>query len=295
MKKVGYFADGPWAHRALDLLVARNDLKIVFICGRYDKTDDLLKLMAFKRKIPFLSHPSVNSSEFISQIQTYSCDLFVSMSFNQIFRKQLIEIPTLGTINCHAGKLPFYRGRNVLNWVLINDEREFGVTVHFVDEGVDTGDIIRQECFPISDTDTYGTILERAYDACAALLNQSISDLFNKAVLRKRQDDIHPLGLYCTARGVGDEKLNWNQPSRQVFNFVRAISFPGPVARCFKGGAEVKISRVDFLPDAPSYLGIPGAILAKDGGGLLVKTSDNYVRLVDWQSDVTLKVGDRLS
>ena len=63
------------------------------------------------------------------------------MSFNQIFDKELINIPPLGTINCHASKLPFYIGRINLNWILINDEKEFGITLHYVD----TGDIILQK------------------------------------------------------------------------------------------------------------------------------------------------------
>ena len=64
------------------------------------------------------------------------------MSFNQILKKKIINLPHLKTINCHAGKLPFYRGRNVLNRVLINDENEFGITIHYIDEGIDTGDIV---------------------------------------------------------------------------------------------------------------------------------------------------------
>ncbi|MEA1052839.1 formyltransferase family protein [Lamprobacter modestohalophilus] len=84
----------------------------------------------------------------------------------QIFKKSTIERLDLGAINCHAGKLPFYRGRNILNWALINDEEEFGITVHSVDTGVDTGDIIRQQCFPITDADDYSTLLERAYWLC---------------------------------------------------------------------------------------------------------------------------------
>ena len=68
-------------------------------------------------------------------------------------------MPALGTINCHAGKLPFYRGRNVLNWAIINGESEFGITVHFIDDGIDTGDIIKQKTYPISLNDDYKSIL----------------------------------------------------------------------------------------------------------------------------------------
>ena len=94
------------------------------------------------------------------------------MSFNQIFKKEIINLPLLKTINCHAGKLPFYRGRNILNWVLINDEKEFGVTVHYMDEGIDTGDIIMQDSFSISGLDDYSTLLLRSYEACAACIVQ---------------------------------------------------------------------------------------------------------------------------
>ncbi|MEA1052840.1 hypothetical protein U5801_23955 [Lamprobacter modestohalophilus] len=114
-------------------------------------------------------------------------------------------------------------------------------------------------------------------------------------VMRRTQTEIHPLGFYCTARGQGDERLNWQQPSGRVFNFVRAICPPGPAARCFRGNEEIRINRVDYLADAPTYIGIPGAVIAKDTAGFLIKTADSYVRVIDWDADIKLKVGDRLT
>jgi len=295
MITIGYFADGPWAHRALEKLLIRDSLHIAFICARFEMPDQVLCKMAEKLKIPFLTHQNINSPEFLENINKYHCDIFVSMSFNQIFRNKIIEKPPLGIINCHAGKLPFYRGRNILNWVLINDEAEFGITVHYVDEGIDTGDIIQQKCFPITDADNYQTLLDRAYDGCADLLDKAIHDIVTGTVIRHSQEDIHPLGFYCIARRPGDEKLNWQQTSRQIFNFVRAICPPGPAARCFCGNDEIRINRVDYLADAPTYTGIPGSVLAKDSASFLVKTNDSYVRVVDWNADVRIKVGDRLT
>lgn len=293
---IGYFADGPWSHRALDKLLARENLNVAFICARFDNPDQVLKDIAKRNRIPFLVCHNINSLEFLESIDSHKCDLFVSMSFNQIFRAATIEKPPLGTINCHAGKLPFYRGRNILNWALINDEPEFGITVHYVDEGIDTGDIIRQECFPITDADDYSTLLERAYIGCADLLDQSIESITAGTNKRQSQTDIHPLGHYCTARGPGDERLNWHQTSRQIFNFVRAICPPGPAARCFRNdNDEIYINRVNYLADAPNYIGIPGAVLAKDSAGFLVKTGDSYIRIVDWEADTKLRVGDRLT
>ena len=124
--RIGYFADGPWSHRAMEKLLANKTIEIVFVCARHDLQDPILKEIAGDFGLPFFSHPNVNENYFLEKIISYRCDLLVSMSFNQIFQKNIVEIPPLGIINCHAGKLPFYRGRNILNWVLINDEKEFG-------------------------------------------------------------------------------------------------------------------------------------------------------------------------
>lgn len=291
---IGYFADGPWSHRALDKLFANGDVKIAFICARYDQPDQILKTLAEKKNIPFLVHPRINSDEFLNSIKHYRCDLFVSMSFNQIFRQRTIDYPPLGTINCHAGKLPFYRGRNILNWALINDENEFGITVHYMDEGIDTGDIILQRCYPITDQDDYSTLLGRAYEGCADLLSDAVQLIHAGVVARTPQNGIHRMGFYCTARGQGDEYLNWDQTSREVFNFVRAICPPGPSARSWLGVEEIKINRVEYLRDAPVYKGIPGAVLAMDGGGFLVKTRDSFVRVTHWECPVKPRVGVRL-
>ena len=129
----------------------------------------------------------------------YDCDLFVSMSFNQIFRSVLINFPALKTINCHAGKLRFYRGRNILNWVLINDEKEFEITIHYVDESIDTGDIILQRCYQITDEDDYSTLLQRAYEGCATNLYDAIKDVQDGKVNTIVQKNIDQLGFYCTA------------------------------------------------------------------------------------------------
>ena len=292
---IGYFADGPWSHRALDKLLANKEIKIAFICARFDKPDQKLKARSEQENIPFLIHPRINSDEFLFSVENYRCDLFVSMSFNQIFRKKTIETPLLGTINCHAGKLPFYRGRNILNWALINDEREFGITVHYVDEGIDTGDIIRQRCYPITDYDDYGTLLDKAYVGCADILAEAIDDLLGGTAKRQSQHAIHPTGFYCISKGPGDERLNWNQTSRRIFNFVRAICPPGPAARCSRGDSEIRINKAEYLHDSPSYIGIPGSVLATDMDSFLVKTSDTFIRIVDWEADVKLRVGDRLT
>lgn len=228
--KIGYFADGPWSHEAFKLLVADDSIEIAFIVPRSDTKDETLREFAQSHGIDYLYPAKINTEEFYNQAINYGCDLFVSMSFNQIFRERLIHLPRLSTINCHAGKLPFYRGRNILNWALINDEKEFGITVHFVDEGIDTGDIILQRVFPISDSDNYFTLLNVAYEECAKILFDAVKQLQAGRYDRISQEEIHPIGFYCGRRGIGDEVINWNQKSRSIFNFIRALCSPGPKA-----------------------------------------------------------------
>lgn len=291
--KIGYFADGPWSHQALAKLLSDETIRVGFICARNDTPDAALKIKAAENSLDFITHPKINSAEFLDLVKGYECDLFVSMSFNQIFCNRLINLPPLKTINCHAGKLPFYRGRNILNWALINDEKEFGITVHYVDEGIDTGDIISQNCYPITDEDDYATLLERAYIECATNLYDAIKAIQQNNVTSTAQRSIHPMGFYCSGRQKGDERLDWNQNSRDIFNFVRAICRPGPEARTFLDGKEFKINRVQYLPNAPIYKGIVGAVVGIESEALIVKTADSYIKVTEWSGCTRPRIGDR--
>ncbi|GFI08914.1 methionyl-tRNA formyltransferase [Lachnospiraceae bacterium] len=289
---IGYFADGPWAHKAFEKLMQDETIHISFICVRYDKRDKVLQELGEKNHIDVLYSPNVNSAEFIEKVKKYEADLFVSMSFNQIFKKELIDLPPMKTINCHAGKLPYYRGRNILNWVLINDEKEFGITVHYVDEGVDTGDIILQDIYPITDKDTYQTLLEKAYTGCSGILYRAVKLLQSGNVKIIKQNDISAAGLYCGIRKENDEILDWNQDSRSVFNFIRALTYPGPCACSFIEGRRIKMISAELVPGAPSYKGIPGQVLIKTKEFCLVKTKDSYIKITDYEGRI--KTGDRM-
>lgn len=291
---IGYFADGPWSHMALRKLCADATVTIKFICIRFDSRDPVLQESARELGIDCIFDRDVNSQAFGDRLEAYGCNLFVSMSFNQIFKKRLIDMAPLGLINCHAGKLPFYRGRNILNWALINDEREFGITVHYVDAGIDTGDIISQVTLPITDEDDYGTLLEKSYVGCADILYGAIKQIQSGAAKRVSQKSIHPTGSYCSARRPGDERLLWTQSSREVFNFVRALCHPGPGALTCFGDTAIKIDRVRLIADAPHYKGIPGAVLASTASGYLVKTEDSFVEIVAWSGIDRIPVGARL-
>lgn len=292
--KIGYFADGPWGHKAFEKIISDSSLKIEFVTVRYDKKDAILIQMAKENNIPIELSSNINSAEFLEKMKRYNVDLFVSMSFNQIFRTEMINLPKYKSINCHAGKLPYYRGRNILNWALINDEKEFGITVHYFDEGIDTGDIILQETYPITDEDNYATLLERAYDGCADVLYRAIKLIQKNEVRRIKQSDIDPIGMYCGMRKAGDEIIDWNQSSRDLYNFIRALCIPGPQATSWIEGKKIGINRARLIPGAHAYKNIPGQVIGKTKNGFVVKTGDTIIEIVEYSYDGKIKIGDRL-
>jgi methionyl-tRNA formyltransferase len=292
--KIGYFADGPWSHKAFERLIQNEWISFEFIVPRFDTQDFTLKSFAEKYNIKYIKTANINSQEFIEKVQKFDCDLFISLSFNQIFKKEIINIPRLKSVNIHAGKLPFYRGRNVLNWAIINGETEFGVTAHFIDEGIDTGDIILQNIYPITIDDDYNSILHKAFDYCAETLEITVKKFLSPVVIGIKQSSIHPIGFYCGGRQKGDEKLNWDQNSLQVFNFVRAICQPsGPGALTSIGLEKFIINKVKMISQAPVYLGIPGQIIGKNGKNLIVKTKDSFLEITQYTSSLRPKIGDR--
>jgi len=274
---IGYFADGPWAHKALELISPI--VNIAFIVPRYDTQDPYLEAWARNNNVPFIPHPNVNSDEFLNIISKFDAELFVSMSFNQIIKERLFNYPKNGFINCHAGALPFYRGRNPLNWVLINGESHFGITVHFIDQGIDTGDIIEQKLYPIDENDNYGSLLEKAHFLCGEVLFSALRSIIDGTVNSRSQTEIAPVGSYFGRRINGDERIDFSWSANRVHNFVRGISVPGPCARCLGPNGELAFLKTELIANAPCYIATEGEVIGKDHLGILVKVGDSFIRV----------------
>lgn len=277
--RIGYFADGPWSHRALEKIVQSELMEIAFIIPRYDTQDPVLKEWADELGVPYYPVKNVNTEEFIDWMERYKPDLLVSMSFNQILKADILASVKEGFINCHAGALPFYRGRNPLNWALINGENSFGITVHYVDEGIDTGDIVVQKHYPITMEDTYASLLKLAIYECAEVLFLALKQIALGTVKRIKQEEIHPVGTYFGIRTFGDEVVNFKWPAIRFFNFVRAISNPGPGARFWVNEQEYAIEVAKLIVDAPIYIATEGEVVGRDNLGVIVKVGDSTIRI----------------
>ena len=272
-----YFGDGLWATKCLQQLLAEGHRALAVILRRRP-SDGTLAEFAQRVGIPVRTPDHVNVPEFVDWVRSLRPGLNISMSYDQILRQPIIESAPLGFINCHAGKLPHYRGRGVINWAIINNEQEIGLTVHYVDEGVDTGDIILQRVLPISWDDTYGAVLEKVQEALPDLLAEAVRLIEEDEVYRQPQ--AHLEGSYFSSRIPGDEWIDWHDTSLSIYNKIRAITHPGPGARTVLGSRTLIIWRACYDPNWPKYIATPGEVVGVlPGQGVKVKTGDSTVVL----------------
>ncbi len=127
--------------------------------------------------IPIIKTKDINCEETVSRIKSFKPDIIVCAYFNQILKKEICEIPTLNCVNIHLALSQKYRGLNSYFWVLVNNETESGVTLHEVDEGIDTGKVIAQRTVKIEDTDTAVGLFIKLAQTGAELFLSSLSDI----------------------------------------------------------------------------------------------------------------------
>tara|TARA_B100000035_G_C21018274_1_gene562944 strand:+ start:969 stop:1868 length:900 start_codon:yes stop_codon:yes gene_type:complete len=282
--KVGFFGDDIWAHNTVKLLSKDKSINVKFICGRYFTKDKTLKKISNRKKIKFLKVQNVNSSNFYKFLKNQDVDILVSMSFDQIFKKKIIELVKGNIINCHAGKLPFYRGRSVLNWVLINGEKEFGITTHFINNKIDQGKIINQNIFKIRKKDNFKSLLKKCHKHCALLLYKTVKQIQNKNYNALPQSKFSKNFSYFRKRGKGDEILDLGLKSDRIRNFVRGLVKPGPYARIRLKNNEILIKKVTIINNKIKST-LKNQFLNLKRDKLYFKTIDNkIIRIDEWSS-----------
>jgi len=250
------------------------ECQILGVVLRVKPTDPDLRTLAEKLSLPVFQPEKVNDQDFVRAVKDMAPDLNLSVSYDQILRPDILQTARMGFANFHTGMLPSYRGRNVINWAIINGEKKIGMTAHFVDEGIDTGDIILQRELPISWTDTYRDLLDKVVDAYPDLVVETVALLAAGQAEPRRQS--HLMGSYFPRRGEGDEWLDWADSSENLHNKVRAISKPGPGARTLLGNKVVTIWSAYYDPEWPRYLATPGHVVGRSGAeGVWVKTGDS--------------------
>jgi len=243
--KVIFLGDNIWAHNTLRKLIKDKSIEIQLVYSRFKK-DLVLEKISNQNSIPFKITRNINSIKNVNYLIKLKPDLIISMSYDQIFKERILKFFKNKIINCHAGLLPSYRGRNILNWVLINGEKNFGITVHKVNNFIDRGDVLCQKKFKIKKKDNYKTILKKSYLECPKILFKTIKKIQTNEVKSIPQKNIKIKPSYFRKRKVGDENLNLKLNSDKIYNFVRALVPPGPSAKIFTEKNEIKINKVSI-------------------------------------------------
>lgn len=274
------FGDGAWATNSMTKLHAAGHC-FVGLVARTRPSDEQLLQTACQLDIPIFQPQQVNAPDVVAHLTDLGADLNLSISYNQILRRPLLESAPLRSVNFHAGKLPFYRGRNVINWAIINGEHEIGLTAHYMDEGIDTGDILMQHTLPIHWTDTYHEVLNRVVEALPELVVAVVEQLGSGTLTPTPQ--AHLPGTYFGGREQGDEWLDWSDTSLNLYNKIRAITRPGPGAITLLGDQRVIVWRASYDQSWSHYIATPGQVVGQRPIGVLVKTSDSLLLLEEVQ------------
>ena len=278
--KLVFFGDGAWAANSLARL-RQDGHEILAVVVRRRPSSGEPAETARSLGLPTLQPADANSPEFVARLRDFAPELNLSVSYDQIIRRPLLEAAPRGFVNFHAGKLPNYRGRNVVNWALINGETEIGLTAHFMDEGIDTGDILLQRTLPIGWTrHLWRRPVARRRRVPGSRRRHSLPSSSGRRSPAGRK----PTSPAPTSPGVGRGTSGWTGPTRAGTSTTRSvrISRPGPGARTTLGGKTVIVWRAFWDPSWPSYLATPGQVVGrKKGEGVVVKTGDSTLLVTE--------------
>jgi methionyl-tRNA formyltransferase len=280
------------AAASLEALLASKDFQIVASVTQPDrpKGRDLklraspVKELALKSGIPVLQPQRARAPEFILELQKFAPDLIAVAAFGQILPQSILDLPEHGCLNVHTSLLPKYRGAAPIQWAILNDEPETGITIMQMDAGLDTGAIITQEKTLITDTDTGQTLHDRLAEMGGALLVRTIPGFISGKLQPRPQPQEG--ATYAAKIKKQDGQIDWRQPARTIWNRVRGLTpWPGTFTwwNSPAGRPLIKIGEATPWerrgPGGPTSdqerTSKPGEILKADKEGIIVACGDN--------------------
>lgn len=221
----------------------------------------------------------VNSLDALRQLSELSPSLFLIAGFSTIFKQPLLELPTLGTLNLHAGKLPQYRGGSPLNWQLINGEAEAGISVIKVDAGIDTGPVMAEAMIKIGPNTTIADLHEQANAIFPQLVLRALDGIESQYPGRLQSED-H--AQYWHQRNDADGRLCFaDLTAHEVDRAIRALTHPYPGAWSIYRDSRVRI----FSSQVPELVlkGAPGRICYIQRQGPYILCADKAILLTDYK------------
>ncbi|MBQ8164997.1 MAG: methionyl-tRNA formyltransferase [Clostridia bacterium] len=251
--------------------------------GRGNKlTPTPVKELAEELGIDVLQPENVRTDEFYEELCKYGADVFVTAAYGKILPVRVIDIPRYGCINVHASLLPYYRGAAPIWRVIMNGEKETGVTTMFTDAGMDTGDILLAEKCGIDENITVGELYDKLSVMGSELIIKTIDGLLEGSVIRTPQD--HDKATYAPMVEKEDGNINWTDTARNIHNLVRGTN-PFPTAFSYLDGERIKIWKTSVIDNADCNNSdfCPGTVIDVSKNGIDVAAGVGAVRILELQ------------
>lgn len=245
--------------------------------GKKQLLEPAVKKYAVSQSIPVLQPDRLKSPGFIEALRQLDGNLFVVVAFRML-PEAVWAMPEYGTFNLHGSLLPKYRGAAPINWAVMNGETETGVTSFFIQQEIDTGDLILQKKMPIGENDTAGEVHDRMMELGAQVVLETVQLIENRHYQLKKQDG----RLATKAPKIFHEtcEINFNQGAQCVHDFIRGLS-PYPAAWTTLDDKELKILRT--TKEIVRHDNKPGAFLSDNKDWLKIATTDGYIHVHELQ------------
>jgi len=231
-----------------------------------------VKKWAASRGVPLWQPLNINNQESKARLSSMAADLFVVVAYGKILSKEVLSLPALGAINVHASLLPDLRGAAPVEWAIMLGYTETGVTTMFMDEGLDTGDIILQQATAIGPEENSGQLRERLAAIAQQLLPETINLILQGKAPRRPQLPVCPRYAPVLDRAI--ERLDWMRSGQKLANQVRALA-PKPGSFCEFRGKRLKVMKAAAAPGSAP----PGKVVF-EGKRLLAGTGEGLLELI---------------
>ncbi|NLY43581.1 MAG: methionyl-tRNA formyltransferase [Clostridiaceae bacterium] len=275
--KILFMGTPEFAVPCLDMLVTKG-YSVVGVVTQPDKpkgrghkvSPPPVKEYAIKKGIPVFQPERLRDGSFDNDLRLLSPDCIVVVAYGKILPKSILDYPKYGCINVHASLLPKYRGAGPIQWAIINGEKETGITTMYMDEGMDTGDMILKKKVMIGENETAGELHDRLSVLGAEVLADTLRRIQEGTAPREPQNHSEATYAPMLTKEVGC--IDWNKSAVEIKNLVRGVN-PWPVAYTNYEGKRFKVWSVDIGEKCD--LGVPGMIIKYiDSQGLMVRTGD---------------------
>jgi len=238
-----------------------------------------VKARALELDIPVWQPQKIRSDEGLELLKSLEPELIVVVSYGQILPKSVLELPKHGCINVHASLLPEYRGAAPIHWSILNGETETGVTTMFMDEGLDTGDMLLRSNRAIPMDWNVGLLHDTLAEDGAVLLTETLKALEQGTLVRTSQD--RKAGSYAPMIGRELAELDWACSAKHLHNRVRGLN-PWPAAQTSFDGQRIKIfcsEPVDVQSEQE-----PGTVVESGPHGILISTGNGLLNILEVQA-----------